>query len=66
MTQDTLISLFDKLSRKTHTDYHGERVGPGWLKYEWNDTIWNLDDGTAFQRSTSPDLVLTSLLICRF
>jgi hypothetical protein len=20
-------------------------VGPGWLKYSWNDTIWSLDDG---------------------
>ncbi|TFK62536.1 hypothetical protein BDN72DRAFT_964475 [Pluteus cervinus] len=44
LTQDSLTSLYDKLSRKAHTDYHGERVGPGWLKYEYNDSIWNLDD----------------------
>ncbi|KAF9014078.1 hypothetical protein BDQ17DRAFT_1386620 [Cyathus striatus] len=43
-TQDSLTSLFDKLSRKAHSDYHGELVGPGWLKYEYNDTVWNLDD----------------------
>ncbi|RDB21154.1 hypothetical protein Hypma_011884 [Hypsizygus marmoreus] len=44
LTQDSLESLFDTLSRKAHTAYHGERVGPGWLKYEFNDSIWNLDD----------------------
>jgi hypothetical protein len=21
-------------------------VGPGWLKYEWNGSVWNLDDGS--------------------
>lgn len=45
MTQDSLLDLYDQLSRKQHTDYYGERVGPGWLKYEYNDAIWNLDDG---------------------
>ncbi|KAG6916608.1 hypothetical protein DXG01_006165 [Tephrocybe rancida] len=45
-TQDTLQSLFDTLSRKAYTAYQGERVGPGWLKYEFNDSVWNLDDGT--------------------
>jgi hypothetical protein len=43
--QDSLESLYDTLSRKSHTDYRGERVGAGWLKYDWNETIWNLDDG---------------------
>ncbi|KAG6856456.1 hypothetical protein H0H87_004316 [Tephrocybe sp. NHM501043] len=38
-TQDTLQSLFDTLSRKAHTSYHGERVGPGWLKYEFNNSL---------------------------
>ncbi|KDQ60923.1 hypothetical protein JAAARDRAFT_55657 [Jaapia argillacea MUCL 33604] len=42
--EDSLQSLFDKLSRKSSTDYKGERVGPGWVKYQWNDAIWNLDD----------------------
>jgi hypothetical protein len=48
ITQDSLQSLYDKLSRKAHTDYHGARVGPGWLKYEWNDTVWNLDDDSDY------------------
>lgn len=45
VTQESILSLYDKLSRKAHTDYHGDRVGPGWLKYEYNNAIWNLDDG---------------------
>jgi hypothetical protein len=40
--------LFDKLSRKRNTEFYGKRVGPGWLKYEWSGSVWNLDDG-AFQ-----------------
>ncbi|KAI5899559.1 uncharacterized protein SCHCODRAFT_02560891 [Schizophyllum commune H4-8] len=43
-TQESLLALYDKLSRKEHTDYEGQRVGPGWLKYEFNGTVWNLDD----------------------
>ena len=38
--------LFDKLSRKRNTGFYGKRVGPGWLKYEWSGSVWNLDDGT--------------------
>ncbi|PPR01092.1 hypothetical protein CVT26_015998 [Gymnopilus dilepis] len=45
VTRETLLDLYNKLSRKHNTDYYGERVGPGWLKYEYNDTFWNLDDG---------------------
>ncbi|KAJ6597109.1 hypothetical protein DFH09DRAFT_904462 [Mycena vulgaris] len=44
VTQDSLEDLYDKLSRKAGTGYHGQRVGAGWLKYEFNQTIWNLDD----------------------
>ncbi|KAF4615040.1 hypothetical protein D9613_002644 [Agrocybe pediades] len=44
LTQETLLDLYNKLSRKPNTDYYGERVGPGWLKYEYNEAIWNLDD----------------------
>ncbi|KAJ7632888.1 hypothetical protein FB45DRAFT_1057901 [Roridomyces roridus] len=49
LTQDSLEDLYDKLSRKSGTGYAGQRVGPGWLKYEWApqagpSTIWNLDD----------------------
>src|ERR1700677_4949409 len=46
VSNDTLTSLFDKLSRKNNTEFHGKRVGPGCLKYEWNGSVWNLDDGT--------------------
>lgn len=44
LTQDSLEDLYDKLSRKGGTGYTGQRVGTGWLKYEFNQTIWNLDD----------------------
>ncbi|KJA27015.1 hypothetical protein HYPSUDRAFT_132048 [Hypholoma sublateritium FD-334 SS-4] len=44
LTQETLLDLYNKLSRKAATDYYGARVGPGWLKYEYNETVWNLDD----------------------
>jgi hypothetical protein len=39
-----LTVLFDKLSRKKNTEFYGKRVGPGWLKYEWSGSVWNLDD----------------------
>jgi len=45
VTQESLLDLYNKLSRKASTDYYGQRVGPGWLKYEYNDAIWTLDDG---------------------
>ncbi|KAF8912086.1 hypothetical protein CPB84DRAFT_1841785 [Gymnopilus junonius] len=48
LTRETLLDLYDKLSRKHNTDYYGERVGPGWLKYEYNDGIWNLDDDSDY------------------
>ncbi|KZV71840.1 hypothetical protein PENSPDRAFT_605159 [Peniophora sp. CONT] len=47
-TQETLTELFNKLSRKHNTEFYGKRVGPGWLKYEWNDTIWSLDDDSDY------------------
>ncbi|KAI9510223.1 hypothetical protein F5148DRAFT_614034 [Russula earlei] len=48
VTVDTLTSLFDKLSRKRNTEFYGKRVGPGWLKYEWNGSVWNLDDDSDY------------------
>lgn len=42
---DTIQQLYNKLSRKSNTGFHGKRVGPGWIKYKWNDAMWNLDDG---------------------
>lgn len=44
-TEDTLLTLFDKISKKSHAEFHGRRVKSGWVKYSWNDSIWNLDDG---------------------
>ncbi|KAG2157453.1 hypothetical protein DEU56DRAFT_21164 [Suillus clintonianus] len=41
---DTIQQLYDKLSRKPNTGFHGKRVGPGWIKYNWNDAVWNMDD----------------------
>lgn len=47
-TDDTLQTLFDKLSKKTASEFNGQRVKSGWAKYSWNGSIWNLDDGKAF------------------
>ncbi|TFK30172.1 hypothetical protein FA15DRAFT_752275 [Coprinopsis marcescibilis] len=63
LTEESLTDLYDKLSRKTHTDYYGERVGPGWLKYEYNAATWNLDDDSDYaiftwrQREQQPEHV---------
>ncbi|KAI0345357.1 hypothetical protein BDW22DRAFT_1354278 [Trametopsis cervina] len=43
-TDDTLDSLYDKLTRKTSTEFDGLPVQPGHVKYSWNESIWNLDD----------------------
>uniref|UniRef100_A0A0W0FLF7 Uncharacterized protein n=1 Tax=Moniliophthora roreri TaxID=221103 RepID=A0A0W0FLF7_MONRR len=48
INQDSLEHLYDKLTRKVQTSYHRKRVGPGWLKYEFNATIWNLDDDSDY------------------
>jgi hypothetical protein len=48
VTTDSLTLLFDKLSRKRNTEFYGKRVGPGWLKYEWSGSVWNLDDGSFY------------------
>ncbi|KAF8637349.1 hypothetical protein AX17_002848 [Amanita inopinata Kibby_2008] len=48
LTQEDLGSLYDKLTRKVHSQYHGQRVSPGWLKYEFNGTVWNLDDDSDY------------------
>ena len=45
VNDESLQQLCDKLTRKTRTEFHNKRVGSGWIKYLWNDTIWNLDDG---------------------
>jgi hypothetical protein len=45
VNDETMQQLYDKLTRKCRTEFHGQRVGPGWIKYYWNDTVWNLEDG---------------------
>ncbi|KAI6169299.1 hypothetical protein EDD17DRAFT_1339 [Pisolithus thermaeus] len=41
---ESLQQLCDKLTRKGRADFRNKRVGPGWIKYVWNNTVWNLDD----------------------
>jgi hypothetical protein len=48
LANETLTSLFDKLTKKAKVEYQGARVSEGWLKYEWRGTVWNLDDGRSF------------------
>ncbi|KAF8809058.1 hypothetical protein BYT27DRAFT_7337446 [Phlegmacium glaucopus] len=48
LSRESLLDLYNKLSRKANTDYYGQRVGPGWLKYEYNDAIWTLDDDSDY------------------
>jgi hypothetical protein len=43
--EESLDDFFNKLSGKIHAEYFGAVVGPGWLKYDWRETVWNLDDG---------------------
>lgn len=58
--EDTLDSIFERLSNKTVSEFRGREVRPGWLKYSWNGTIWNLDDTSDYtifawrQKSTTP------------
>ncbi|KAI0647340.1 hypothetical protein C8Q79DRAFT_908345 [Trametes meyenii] len=47
-TEDSLETLFDKLSKKTVVELNGRHVRPGWVKYEWNGTVWNLDDASDY------------------
>ena len=44
-SDDTVNSLHEKLSKKAAVELHGEPVREGCVKYEWNNTVWNLDDG---------------------
>jgi len=68
ITQDSLDSLFSTLTRKVSAEYNGEIVGSGWLEYEFNDTIWNLDDDSDYsifawrQQQTSQDQNDTSTI----
>ena len=42
--------MFDKVSKKAHAEFQGRRAKSGWVKYSWNGSIWNLDDGMTFCR----------------
>lgn len=44
MTQESIDELYDKLARKGY-GHSSSSLGPGWLKYEYNGSVWNLDDG---------------------
>ncbi|KAF9265550.1 hypothetical protein L218DRAFT_898364 [Marasmius fiardii PR-910] len=48
ITQDSLENLHEKLRKKVHSTYNRNLLGPGWLKYEFNETIWNLDDDSDY------------------
>ncbi|KIL69977.1 hypothetical protein M378DRAFT_720434 [Amanita muscaria Koide BX008] len=48
LSEEDLVSLYDKLTRKVHSEYRGRRVGPGWLKYDFNGAIWNMDDDSDY------------------
>ncbi|PFH54133.1 hypothetical protein AMATHDRAFT_135551 [Amanita thiersii Skay4041] len=48
LLQEDFQALYDKLTRKVHSQYHGQRVSPGWLKYEFNGTVWSLDDDSDY------------------
>ncbi|KAH7104059.1 hypothetical protein BKA62DRAFT_695463 [Auriculariales sp. MPI-PUGE-AT-0066] len=45
---DNIVALFNTLSRKANGGTGGARVGAGWLKYEWSDAVWNLDDASDY------------------
>ena len=44
-TEDTLETLYGKLSKKASDELRGNPIRPGCVKFEWNGTVWNLDDG---------------------
>jgi len=58
---DTLETLFEKLTTKTFVEFTGRRVRSGWVKYSWNGSIWNLDDDSDYtifmwrQKSATPE-----------
>lgn len=49
VAEETLQALYSKLDSKLASVQElgsgDEPVGPGWVKYEWDNTVWNLDDG---------------------
>ena len=58
LQQDTFESLCLKLAKKEGVSADrlqgGKHGGGGWIKYEWNEAIWNLDDGQLTTLQASP------------
>ncbi|KAF9244875.1 hypothetical protein BU15DRAFT_59066 [Melanogaster broomeanus] len=48
LNDESMRQLYEKLNRKCRAEFHGQRVGPGWIKYHWNDAVWNLDDDSDY------------------
>ncbi|KIJ67705.1 hypothetical protein HYDPIDRAFT_173506 [Hydnomerulius pinastri MD-312] len=48
LNDESMQQLYDKVTRKSRMEFRGQRVGPGWIKYHWNNTIWNLDDDSDY------------------
>ncbi|EJD05804.1 uncharacterized protein FOMMEDRAFT_166136 [Fomitiporia mediterranea MF3/22] len=62
--EDNLTTLFGKLDRKVRSTPEvadASHVGSGWVKYDWNGNVWNLDDESDYtilawrQKSLSPE-----------
>ena len=60
--EDTIDTLHGKLSKKVAVELHGEAVREGCVKYEWNNTVWDLDDGASCLMPTllSPNIAAES------
>lgn len=54
VAEESLVALLDKLTKKVAGEYAGARVDSGWVKYEWNGTVWNLDDGASLRSYLLP------------
>lgn len=65
MRDDNLETLFSRLTKKLNNSnpLHHVVVGSGWLKYEWNQSFWSLDDESDYAIFTwrmKPDTTATS------
>ncbi|KAH9945863.1 uncharacterized protein BXZ73DRAFT_36856 [Epithele typhae] len=47
-SEDTLVTLYGKLSKKAGDELRGNPIRDGCVKYEWNNSVWNLDDESDF------------------
>ncbi len=44
-SDDNLQTIYTKLTQKAFTELNGKPVRAGYVKYEWNSSFYNLDDG---------------------